>query len=410
MKSYFTSEFFANNRRHLKDLCSDNALIVLAGNGLLQRGADSAYAFAQDANFWYLTGIDEPDLMLVMQGDDEYIIVPERDGVRQAFDGAVQTSALSVRSGVSSILTADKGWERLESQIKKFKKVATLPAPPAYIDHFGMYTNPSRAQLIDRLKTVHGRLKIVDIGIQLRGMRMIKQAPELRAIQQAIDITIKGIKNVSSTAKLQKFNYEYEIEAELTRSFRGQGAHGHAFDPIVASGKDSCTLHSISNNARLNKGTTLVLDVGAEVEHYAADLTRTKIIGNPSKRQREVHAAVVEIQDYAMSLLKPGVLIKEYEQLIETCMGQKLKELGLINRVSHKAIRKFYPHATSHFLGLNVHDAGIYDAPLEEGTVLTVEPGIYIPDEGIGVRIEDDILITKDGIKVLSQKLSRELQ
>jgi Xaa-Pro aminopeptidase len=153
----------------------------------------------------------------------------------------------------------------------------------------------------------------------------------------------------------------------------------------------------------------IVIDIGAEVEHYAADITRTISLKTVSRRQRSVHEAVQEIQRQAIELLKPGVLMKDYEQNIEQLMGEKLRELGLIKSITHEAVRHYYPHATSHFLGLNVHDAGDYNRPLEPGVVLTVEPGIYIPEEGIGVRIEDDLLITPKGNKILSNKLSRQL-
>jgi Xaa-Pro aminopeptidase len=155
----------------------------------------------------------------------------------------------------------------------------------------------------------------------------------------------------------------------------------------------------------------LILDVGAEVEHYAADITRTfSLSGRPSSRQQAVHAAVSEVQQYAFSLLKPGVMMREYEQQIEQFMGEKLRELGLIKTIEHDEVRKFYPHATSHFLGLNVHDVGEYDRPFEAGEVLTVEPGIYIQQEGIGVRVEDDVLLTPNGIKILTDKLPRALR
>jgi Xaa-Pro aminopeptidase len=168
-------------------------------------------------------------------------------------------------------------------------------------------------------------------------------------------------------------------------------------------------LHNTANEAPLSADELIVADVGAEVEHYAADLTRTISLRPPTRRQQAVHAAVLEAQEYAMSLLKPDVMLREYEQQIEHFLGEKLRELGLIKTITHENVRAFCPHATSHFLGLNVHDIGDYDRPLEPGIVLTVEPGIYIPDESIGVRIEDDILITEKGVKNFSRKLSREL-
>jgi len=409
MNSHFHSDFFAGNRQRLKELFTGTAPIVVTANGLLQRGGDSSYAFAQDANFWYLTGIDEPDLVLVMDKDKEYLIVPTRSASRQAFDGVLDHSELTKTSGIAMVLDEEAGWEQLRSRLKKVKHVATIASPPPYIDAYGIYTNPARASLVHRLKAEKHDIELLDLSTHISRLRMIKQEPEIAALQQAIDITIASLKSSFSATKLKKYSYEYEIEAQITNGFRSRGAKGHAFAPIVASGERACTLHYVENSGQLAADELLVADVGAELEHYAADITRTFALGVPSARQLAVHAAVTEVQDYAFSLLKPGVLLREYEQLIEHFMGEKLREIGLIKTIEHDAIRKYYPHATSHFLGLNVHDVGDYDRPLEPGVVLTVEPGIYIADEGIGIRIEDDVLICKEGIKILSQKLSRDL-
>jgi Xaa-Pro aminopeptidase len=409
MESKFISEFFVGNRERLRELFTGTAPIVVTANGLLQRGGDSTFAFAQDASFWYLTGIDEPDIVLVMDRDKEYLIVPSRSASREAFDGAPDEAELVRRSGIQTIYDDRAGWEQLAKRLKRVKHVATLTVPPAYAERYGLYTNPARAGLILRLKGYRSELELLDISAHVSRLRMIKQPPELVAIQSAIDITIVAIKETCRPAKLPKYAFEYEVEAELSRGFRRRGASGHAFEPVVAGGPRACILHNVANNGVLSADELLVIDVGAEVEHYAADITRTISLSQPSRRQQAVHAAVLDVQRFALELLKPGVLIKDYEQQIEQYMGEKLRELGLIKTITHEDVRKFYPHATSHFLGLNVHDVGDYARPLEPGVVLTVEPGIYIPREGIGVRIEDDVLITPQGVKVLTDKLSRDL-
>jgi Xaa-Pro aminopeptidase len=161
-------------------------------------------------------------------------------------------------------------------------------------------------------------------------------------------------------------------------------------------------LHNVANNAKLLSGELIVCDVGAEVSHYAADLTRTVVRGKPTDRQMAVYEAVLASQQYALSLLKPGIKLRTYEHKVARFVGQQLKSLGLIKTLDHDSIRKYFPHATSHFMGLNVHDVGDYEKPLQPGVVITCEPGIYIPEEGIGVRLEDDILITADGHNVMS--------
>jgi Xaa-Pro aminopeptidase len=409
MESFFDSAFFAGNRQKLRELFTGTAPIVVTANGLLQRGNDSTFAFAQDANFWYLTGIDEPDIILVMDRDKEYLIVPGRSDSRQAFDGSVSKDAISRRSGVKDVYDDVDGWEQLGGRLKKVKHVATLAAPLPYVEQYGMYTNPARAALHERLLGYNPELEPLDLHQHLIRLRMVKQPQELAAIQQAIDVTIATIKAISRPSSLQKYAYEYEIEADLSRGFRRAGTSGHGFEPIVAAGERACTLHNVANNGKLAADELIIIDTGAEVEHYSADITRTIAMRQPSRRQQLVHAAVAEVQDFAFGLLKPGVSIKDYERQIEHFMGEKLRELGLIKTISHEEVRHYYPHATSHFLGLNVHDVGDYERPLEPGMVLTVEPGIYIKQEGIGVRIEDDVVVTPDGIQILSRKLPREL-
>lgn len=409
MKQSFTSEFFAGNRARLRDLFTGKAPIILAAAGLLQRGADSTFPFQQDATFWYFTGIEEPDILLVMDKDKEYLIVPDRQGSRATFDGTIDENGLKRISGIDTVVNEKDGWKQLGSRLQRAKHAATVPAPPKYVEQYGMYTNPARAQLIRKLKAENDHLELLDISQHITRLRMIKQPIEIEAIQTAITITLDSLKSALKPAKRATYAFEYEIEAELTRSFRKKGGTGHAFEPIVASGARACVLHNVANNGELAADELVVCDVGAEYSHYAADITRTVALGSPSRRQQQVFDAVIEVQKYAKDLLKPGVLLKSYEKQVEQFMGEKLRELGLIKSIDQDAVRTYFPHATSHFLGLNVHDIGEYDRPLEPGVVLTVEPGIYIPEEAIGVRVEDDALITKNGIQVLSDRLPSTL-
>ncbi len=410
MSELFTSEFFRGNRERLRQLFTGRAPIVLTANGLVQKGNDEAFPFHQDRSFWYLTGIDEPDIILVIDRHKEFLIVPGREEVREAFDGAVDFDELSRRSGIGTVLGEKDGWRLLGNRVRKFKHVATLAAPPKYIDFWGMYTNPARAELIRKLKEINGDLELLDLRTHLARMRMVKQEPELAAIQKAADITVDTLKEVFRPTHLAKYAYEYEIEADITRGFRRRGALGHCFSPIVAGGKRACTMHNITNSGQLASDELLLIDIGADFDHYASDVARTVTLGGRvSRRQQAVYEAVLEAQAFAFSLLKPGTLMRTYEQQMETFVGEKLRELNLLKTIERESVRKFFPHATSHFLGLDAHDTGDYEHPLEPGVTLAVEPGIYIPDEGIGVRIEDDVLITPEGIKVLTDRLPRGL-
>lgn len=409
----FDSSFFIGNRERLRQLFTGTAPIVITANGLLQQGTDAPYGFHQDRSFWYLTGIDEPGVLLVMDKGKEYLVVPPRELVREQFDGAVDLSAMSRVSGIKTVYYEKEGWKQLEARLKKVQHVATLGAPQRFIEYLGLYTNPARADLIQRIKDTNPNIELLDLRTHLARMRMVKQPVEIDAIQRAVDITVDTMKEILKPRQLAKYSFEYEVEADLTRGFRRRGATGnlgHAFTPIVASGERACTLHHTLNESPLATGDVLVLDVGAQAGCYAADITRSVVLGGaPTRRQQAVYDAVLEAQKYGLSLLKPGVLLRTYEKQMEEFVGEKLRELGLIKTIEHEQVRRFFPHATSHFLGLDTHDSGDYDHPLEAGVVITVEPGIYIPEEVIGVRIEDDIVITDDGNTVLSQKLPQTL-
>lgn len=405
MKSFFTAEFFAGNRARLRELFAGTAPIVLTANATLQRNGEAPYKFRQDSSFWYFTGIDEPEVILVIDRDKEYLILPERDAVTEIFDGSLNPAILSQRSGIAEVYDAKSGWKKLESRLRRVKHLATLNKPPVYVKTFAFYTNPARRQLLRRILHSKPELELLDITSHVSRLRSLKQLPELGAMQQAIDITAKAIKNVAR----HDYDYEYQIEAKITETFLKRGASGHGFNPIISSGSRSTVLHYDKNNGPIEAADLIQLDIGAEVEQYSADISRSYRRGGMSKRQRDVFQAVCAVQDYAFSLIKPGALLRDNELAVEQFMGEKLRELGLIKTISRENVRQFFPHATSHFLGLDAHDAGDYQQPLQASMVITVEPGIYIPGEGLGVRLEDDVLVTKTGWKNLSRRLPREL-
>ena len=407
--SSFDKEFFKGNRQKLRELFLGTAPIVITANGLVQKNADETLEFSQDSNFWYLTGIDEPNLILVMDKNKEYIIVPEYSEIHDFFDGKVSYDTVKNISGIEECYSDKDGWKILNSRIKKSKHVATLAANPKFISAYGMYSNPARESLITKLKEINSSIELLDLRAHLMNLRVIKQLPEIEAIKEAIGITVKTLKPIMKQKKLDTYNYEYEIEADISSGFRSKGAAKHAFTPIVGSGINSTIIHSTLNNSEIDINLPIVIDVGARFSNYSADITRTIVPGKPSKRLRNVYDAVLSAQDYALTLLKPGVILEEYEEEMEKYIGEKLRELGLIKIIDRENVRKYFPHMVSHFLGIDVHDVGDYKKPLAPNMVVTCEPGIYIPEESIGIRIEDDILITDSGCEVLSRNLPREL-
>ncbi len=402
----FDNSFFASNRQKLIAQ-AHHELIVLTGNGLLQRSGDTTFPFRQDSSFWYLTGIDTPGVVLVLDGTDEYLIVPGRERTREVFDGSIDIAKLSQLSGVTDVLAEEAGWNRLTAALKRSGGAATLGAPDAYVQHAGMFTNPARQSLHVKLQEQAGtELALHDLRPVLAEMRAVKQPAEVAAIRKALDVTAEAFWLVQQN--IASYQHEYEAAADITAAFARRG-YQHAYEPIVASGAGACTLHYIANNQPIKKGELLLIDAGAEVQGYAADITRTFPVTKPTSRQRAVIQAVQAVQDFAFGLLRPGLLMKEYEEQVQQRMGKELMELKLIARPDKESVRQYFPHATSHFLGLDVHDVGDYTKPFQPGMVLTVEPGIYIPGEGIGVRVEDNVLITDSGYELLSQNLPHAL-
>ncbi len=405
MKLEFNAAFFRGNREKLKELFTGTAPVVLTANGLLQRSSSMTYPFTQDSNFWYLTGVSEPGVTLVLDKNKEYLILPELSGYQEVFDGGIDPQEIADNSGVDTVMSYKDGWNQLETRLKRVKHVATLAAPPTFVDVYGMYTNPARAALIERLKSINHNLELLDLSQHMQRMRMLKQPIEIEAIINAVNATIAGVKYVETKFNKAGYKHEKDIEHDLTRQFWKKGAPAHSFEPIISSGARGLVLHQ-TEKAAVEADKQLLVDVGAEFEHYAADISRTWM-RQPSKRFIAVHSAVCEVADYAMSLLKPGIVLSKYEKQVESFMGEKLRELGLIKVINHDNVRQYFSHATSHFLGIDVHDLGDYNMPLTAGVVITVEPGIYIREEEIAVRIEDDILITDDGCINLSKALAR---
>ncbi len=406
MSSTLDVEFFKGNRTALRKLFTGTAPIIITANGLMQRSADTAFPFRQDSNFFYLTGLADPDLVLVMDKDREYLILPERDDHLVTFDGKIEAGSLSRLSGLDEILDSKNGWSRLGSRLKKVRHAAVISAPPLFLTQNQLFTNPARALLISKIQDINPSLELLDLRQHMTRLRMIKQPIEIVQLKQAVDLTVSTLKKVMK--KPGDWASENQIEAEISKHFALADAK-HGYSPIIAGGVNACTLHYIKNSSPLTPKKLLLIDAGAELENYSADITRTYAMEEPTKRQRQVYQAVLEVKELATSLLKPGITLKEYEKLVHDFMGEKLRELGLIKTIERENIHKYYPHGTSHFLGLDVHDVGDYSSPLETGMVLTVEPGIYIPEESLGIRVEDDILITSNGVDVLSDRLGTDL-
>lgn len=397
--------FFEQNRRRVIDKLRGSLLVVPAYSQM-QRSNDAAFKFEQEANFWYLTGIEYPDWWLLIDGTRErsWLVAPKVSEVHDLFDGSLAFADATKISGINDIVDSQEGQRLLKEAARKHQFIYTVDVPQHH-EHFGFTLNPAAREMRDMLSRHFP--KVQDFRAKLAGIRAIKSPEEINAIQSAIDLTNEGFANIR--ANLGTYTYEYEIEAEFNALFRRTGAAGHAYDPIIAAGANACTLHYGANQAKLQKPSLLLMDVGARSHGYAADVTRTYGLGSTTKRQKAVHAAVKSAQEAIIALLKPELGVEEYQREVDEIMKTELLTLGLIKDRDDKAYHRYFPHAISHGLGIDVHDSLGGPRTFQAGMVVTVEPGIYIPEEKIGVRIEDDILITANGHKNLSGKLSTDL-
>lgn len=396
-----STTFFQKNRKKLKSALESESLAVVTAQSLLQRSADTTFPFRQDSSFFYLTGIEEPDVVLVISAEKDFLILPKRSEVEAIFGGSIDVEHLVNISGIDTVYAYKEGWAAYKKIQSTYKKIYTLgQAPPRVAGADSFFTNPARRYLIQKLKRLNPAGELVDLRPTLSRMRQVKQPEEIEAIKQAIVITKEGF--ITAKKLVESGAAEYEIEAEFDRIFKINQAN-HGYQPIVAGGERACVLHYIKNDKPIKNTELCLLDVGAEHLNYSADITRT-YGRNISSRQQEVINAVAGVQNKAIEFLQPGKSWKEYAQYVEKVMGEALVNLGLMQNTTKDAIKKYFPHGISHSLGLDVHDVCDYKIILEN-MVITVEPGIYIPEEGIGVRIEDNTLITKDGALNLSKSI-----
>jgi len=400
------TNFFAFNRDQLTTKLKGGIVVMTAYAGM-QRSNDMSFGFEQEANFWWLTGIEQPDWWLVLDGTrhKSWLVAPTLSKSHEIFDGSLSYEDAKKISGVDEVIASDDAKSLLRDLAKKHSVVHTLGEQP-YAEYLDFSLNPAGRKLHEMLERTFNSVQ--DCRKDLAKLRAIKQPEEITRMKKVINLTIAAFEDVK--AGLEAFSYEYEVEAEFSYGFRRKGAKGHAYDPIVAAGKNACTLHYVDNDAKLKKRELLLLDIGARQGGYAADITRTYAMGEPTKRQREVHAAVQSAQAEIIKLLRPDLSVEQYQRDVDKIMAGALLSLGLMKALDDETnLRKYFPHAISHGLGVDVHESLGAPRFFQPGMLLTVEPGIYIPEEGIGVRIEDDILMTEKGRTNLSARLSTDL-
>ena len=394
--------FHAANRRRFEQ-ASRGALIVLTGYDAMQWSGDMDVPFLQESSFWWLTGIDEAGWKVIIETSRSHttLVRPALSEIERIFVGGLSDDEALNMSGADEIIVA----EEFESRLRQLSRAHTIVE--TIIDrrtHNSSVPNPAQGNLQRLLKRTF--TSVENCQRTLQQLRAIKQPEELTRMRRAIKLTVEAF--VAARAQLANYKTENALEADFTAHFRRANAT-HAYQPIVASGPHACTLHYDKNSGKISSRETVVIDIGARVDGYSADLTRTYCL-RPTKRQLAIHQAVEHAQKQIIQLIRPGISVVDYVTKSDEIMKQALQKLGLLENLNdNETFRRYYPHATSHGLGVDTHDSLGQPRIFEPGMVLTVEPGIYVAVEAIGVRIEDDILVTENGCENLSRALSTEL-
>jgi Xaa-Pro aminopeptidase len=411
-------DLFIDNRKNFCKHLKPNSLALFVSNDILPTNADGALGFVQNSDLFYLTGVDQEDTILMIFPDvtdgkhKEVLFIKETSELIAIWEGAKLTKEQATEvSGIEHIY-----WHH---EFEKVFKGFAFQAEAFYLnsnEHTRRYIDMETAEtrFNNKLRTQFPLHHIERSAPIMHKIRSVKHPIEIELMQQACNITEKGFRRLLSFTKPGVM--EYEIEAELIHEFVRNRSRGFAYGPIIASGASACVLHYVENNRACKDGDVILLDVAAEYGNYASDMTRAiPVNGKFTKRQREVYDAVLRVMKSATKMLVAGNTFEKYNKGVGELMTEELLQLGLIKSDEVKnqnpawpAYKKYFMHGTSHFIGLDVHDVGFFAEPMQIGNAFTVEPGIYIPEENLGIRLENNIVITATGNDDLMKNIPLE--
>jgi Xaa-Pro aminopeptidase len=398
-------------RQKLIEKLEDKSITILFSGRPKVKTADQHYDFFVNNNFYYLTHLKEPNMALVIiKGNKETkpIIFKEfRTPERALWDGELisieDVKLISKVDEVRNIDTLEDFLSRVTTSARgnTFGKLDKL-----YLDMESNNLNSTSYEFLNKIKNTHPYLNVNNINFEISQLRMIKDDLEITNIKEAIKTTNEALNNVMK--HLKGGLYEYQMVAHYLHTLNLANKQ-ESFKTIAASGKNATILHYVDNDSKINHNDLMLFDLGVYHNHYASDISRTyPVSGKFTNRQKEVYEIVLKANKETINMLKPGVTWKEFNDFANKILIEGLYQLGLIS--SDEEFRKYYYHSIGHFLGLDVHDCGNYEVPLQPGMVVTVEPGLYIAEEGIGIRIEDNVLITESGSLNLSKDIIKEIE
>ena len=401
------SQLFIKNRAKFASQMKPSSIAVFNSNDIYPVSADSSLPFAQHRDILYLSGVDQEESVLLLCPDAPY------ENQREMLFLKETSEHIAVWEGEK--LTKDRAFEvsgiKTVYWLSDFHKI--LREMMSYCDTMYINTNEHyravietetrEARFVKWWKNAYPAHQVAKSNPILQRIRSIKESEEIDLIQNACNITEKGFRRLLSFVKPNVT--EYEIEAELIHEFIRNRSKGFAYTPIIASGNNANVLHYIENNQQCNPGDLILLDIAAEYANYSSDMTRMiPVSGKFSTRQKQVYNAVLKVKNEATKMLVPGTLWKQYHVEVGKLMTSELLDLGLIDKADVQnenpdwpAYKKYFMHGTSHHLGLDTHDYGLLHEPMKANMVFTVEPGIYIPAEGFGIRLEDNVVVQNSG-------------
>ena len=413
-------QLFIDNRERFKSMMEPNSLAIFHSNDIYPTSADGIMPFKQATDIFWLSGVDQEDSVLVIfpdakrNEDKELLFLTETNDLIAVWEGEKLTKSEAFEvSGIKTVYWLSEFDTIMKSLMSQTENVYLLTQ-----EHLRRNTpvQTREMRLNAELKIIYPNHNYKRSAPFLNKLRSVKTALEIEVMKIAAEITAAGFNRVLKFLKPDC--WEHEIEAEFIHEFVKRRSRGFAYSPIIGSGSNACVLHYLENNKQCISGDLVLIDVGAEYANYACDVTRCfPVNGKFTDRQREVYESVLRVEKASIELLKPGAVLSEYHKRVGDFMTKELINLNLLTQEevdnqnpSWPAYKKYFMHGTSHYLGLDVHDYGLWDgSPMEAGMVFTCEPGIYIPEEGIGIRIEDDILITSNGYINLTKEIPKEV-
>jgi Xaa-Pro aminopeptidase len=404
-------ELFSTNRKRFLDKMKRNSIAIFVSNDEVPSNGDALYPFKQNSDLYWLSGIAQEDSMVILFPDNpdpkyrEVLVLVRPNELKEKWDGRrLRIEEATALSGIQTIVWLDT----IDALLQTWVHLAdTIYLDTNENDRKASLVRTREYRFVDEMKSRYPLHQYERAAKILKELRSIKTKYEIEVTKQAIDITHNAFIRVMKF--VEPGVMEYEIEAEIVHSFLSQRSSGEAYGSIIASGDRARTLHYVSNNQECKDGELILMDFGAAYGGYNADLSRTiPVNGKFTRRQKTVYNACLHLHDYCKSLLKPGISIVDYTEKLGEEATQQFLKIGLLKKSDvknenpeNRAYRKYLYHGISHHLGLDVHDLGTRTEPIKEGMLFTVEPGIYIEEEQMGIRIENNIWITRNGNKDL---------